>query len=179
MNALHTKTQPRPHLKTSHKNLAWVLAAVNEMIEESMYHCQTFGHTLQAHHNPNAARIFDSMLPHFESEQSFLLDKLPKVQLPSIPPWEIPHQEYEHPAMRLFQAHYLMTEAEAWKLMGEMIQVHTCFYNQLLEELQQDEIRELLQSLQKHCQICREMCKQQSLSIEPHPEDLDPPNIQG
>lgn len=164
----HHTAAERPHLKTHHKTLAWVLAAVNEMIEESIYHCQTFAHALRTHHNSAAAEVFESLLPHLKAEQHFVLDKLNGMKLPSIPPWEIPHPEYEHPAMHLFNAHYEMTSDQAWSLVQSLLKVHSCFYNHLQESLQQDEIQQLLHSLQKHGQAWRNQCAAQSANATPN-----------
>lgn len=175
-----------PFLKTNNKNLAWVLAAVNEMIEESIYYCDTFAHTLQAHHNEAAATIFATLTPYFKSEQEIVLSKLPEQELPAIPPWEIPHQDYEHPANSLMQAHYLMTEHEAWQIVTDMIQVHHCFYRDLVANSSQTEVIDLIKSLQTHCQQCEKICATHKL---PPPinnrreqnqplEDLDAPVAQ-
>lgn len=176
------KTQP--FLKTHNKNLAWVLAAVDEMIEESIYYCDTFSYTLHAHHNEAAAAIFAALSPYFKSEQDIVLAKLPEHELPAIPPWEIPHQEYEHPANALMQVHYLMTEHEAWKIVTDMIQVHHCFYRDLVANSSQKEVLELIKSLQTHCLKCEKICASkklptQTLDTDEPMDDLDPPVAQG
>lgn len=176
------KTQP--HLKTHNKNLAWVLAAVDEMIEESIYYCDTFAYTLHAHHNDAAAAIFAALSPYFKSEQDLVLAKLPEHELPVIPPWEIPHQEYEHPANALMQAHYLMTEHEAWQIVTDMIQVHHCFYRDLVANTSQKEVLELIKSLQTHCSKCEKICAgkklpTQTLDPDEPMDDLDPAVAQG
>ncbi|PLA75114.1 hypothetical protein CYQ88_02495 [Hydrogenovibrio sp. SC-1] len=172
-----------PFLKTHNKHLAWVLAAVNEMIEESIYYCDTFAHTLQAHHNETAAAIFSALSPYFKSEQEIVLAKLPEQNLPAIPPWEIPHQDYEHPANALMQAHYLMTEHEAWQIVTDMIQVHHCFYRDLIANSSQKEVIDLITSLQTHCLKCEKICATKRVptkSDDPQDpiDDLDAPVAQ-
>lgn len=166
--------------RNTDKNLAWVLASANEMIEESVYHCETFSHTLKAHHNEDAALVFDMAQTRFEAEQLLVLESLKGVELPKIPPWEIPHQNYEHPATLLVHADYLMTLSEAWKMIHDMIQVHLNFYHHLLETTQETEVKDFIRQLHSHCQKCEQASHQayQQHQSEKQ-EDLDPPNIQG
>jgi len=175
MNAMTPNTDVHPHLKTTHKNVAWILAAINEMLEESIYHCETLCHTLHAHHNLKAAKVFEELCPHIFSEQAVMLESLKSVSLPEIPPWEIPYHDYIHPVHSLTHAHYLMTESDAWKLMSEIVQVHSCFYSYLLDKNQPPEIERLLKQLRQLNMDCQKICRQHQSSHDVLPVDLDPP----
>lgn len=170
-----------PHLKTTNKHYAWVLATAHDMVEESLYHCHTFAMTLEAHHNPTAAELFKAFLPKLETERALIEQASKGIQLPPIPPWEVPHLEYQHPAPSLMNAHYLTSETEAWKTLDELIRVHSCFYEHLLNTHQQQESQALVQTLIAHCRQLHKQC-QQALNNSPHetpPIDDDPPNLQG
>ena len=155
--------------------MAWVLAAINEMIEESIYHCETFCHTLHTHHNLIAAKVFEQFCPQFLSEQALIQDSIKTISLPEIPPWEIPYHDYIHPVNALTHAHYLMSESDAWKLMHEMVQVHSCFYSYLLDKNQQPEVESLLKDLRKLNMACQKICRQHQSYNDALPDDLDPP----
>lgn len=161
------------------KGLAWILASSNEIIEDSIYYCEMFAHTLAAHHNQEAAKVFTSAQTYFEQEQSIILDQLQGIELPEIPPWELPHPGYEHPADQLQNADYLMTIAEAWELVHKTSEVHSCFYQSLLQETNCDDVKQLLNSLLKLTNNCQQIAEQQrQKNNQPRPIDLDPPNIQ-
>jgi hypothetical protein len=108
-----------------------------------------------------------------------VLDALKSVELPRIPPWEIPHLDYDHPASNLMErAHYLMTPVEAHQLVNDMIRTHTCFYNHLLETTHQPIIKELVKELLNLCLQCRQRNQQAMNQTESTPAltDDDPPN---
>lgn len=175
MNAMHTNTGAHPHLKTSHHNMAWILAAINEMLEESIYHCETLSHTLYVHHNLKAAKVFETLCPHIIAEQGLMEDSSISISLPEIPPWEIPYQDYIHPVSTLTHAHYLMSESDAWKIMSDVVQVHSCFYSYLLEKNQPPEIESLLKQLRQLNTDCQTICRQHQTPHDVLPTDLDPP----
>jgi len=168
-----------PHVKTTNKNYAWVLASIAEMIEETHYHCDTFSHALRAHHNESAAQVFETLTPALDQAFDTVMDALKNVELPRIPPWEIPHLDYDHPAPNLMErTHYLMTPVEAHQLVNDMIRTHTCFFNHLLETTQQPETQALVKTLLQQCMHCRQdnqnaMNQAQTL---PAFTDDDPPN---
>lgn len=175
MNAMNQRTATHPHLKTTHKNVAWTLAAIHEMLEESIYHCETLCHTLQAHHNLKAAKVFEELCPHIVSEQTLMQESSVAIPLPEIPPWEIPYHDYIHPVSALTHAHYLMSESDAWKLMSDIVQVHSCFYSYLLEQQQPPEIETLLKQLRQLNTECQKICRQHQAAHDVLPADLDPP----
>lgn len=175
MSTMNTTSTSHPHLKTTHKNVAWILAAIHEMLDESMYHCETLRHTLHAHHNLKAAKVFEELCPHILSEQVLMQDTIGSMLLPEIPPWEIPYHDYIHPVSALTHAHYLMSESEAWKTMSDIVQVHSCFYSYLLEKDQQPEIEALLKQLRKLNAECQTICRQHQTPNDVLPADLDPP----
>jgi hypothetical protein len=170
---------PHPHVKTTNKNFAWVVATASEMIEETLYHCDTFAHALRAHHNIAAAEVFETFSPALSEELDIVLQALKNVELPRIPPWEIPHLDYDHPASNLMErTHYLMTPVEAHQLINDMIRTHTCLYNHLLEATHQPEIAELVKQLLNLCLQCRQRNQQamnQADAVPPLTDD-DPPN---
>ena len=141
-------------------NYAWVLASIQEMVEESIYFCETFAHTLQAHHNPQASAVFERGLRTFQQEQQMVLEAIQAYQassnaaLPKISPWEKPYADYQHPAVNLMQAGYLMTDSEAEQRVSKMIQVHRDFYAHLLQTQTSTEIVKWVSALQNYCSHC-------------------------
>lgn len=132
-------------------SFGWVLASIQEMIEESIYFCETFSHTLDVHHNSQAAAVFQQALQGFQQEEKLLLEAIDGHQLPKISPWEKPYEGYQHPAVTLMDADYLMTEFAAWQLVEKMIQVHQGFYHYLNETQSNDKTLKLVSLLQKKC----------------------------
>ncbi len=155
----HT-TIAKPTSTTTHA-FGWVLASIQEMTEESIYFCETFSHTLNAHHNSQAAAVFKQALQSFQQEEQLLIKAIQNhgQPLPKISPWEKPYQDYQHPAATLMDADYLMTESDAWQLVEKMIQVHHGFYRYLREyqnrETQNSEkTLKLVSLLVEHCSHC-------------------------
>lgn len=71
--------------KSKYEELTHVLAMINEMIEESVYHTETFAHTLQAHHNKKVSEIFLRASEQFKEELTVAMADSQNVALPSIP----------------------------------------------------------------------------------------------
>lgn len=156
---------------------AWVLAMIHAMIEESIYHTETFAHTLKVHHNDKAAKVFHLICEQFKAEQSIVLNCTLNLDLPSIPPWEIPYAGYQHPFSVLIDANYLMSESEAWKLMNAMIEIHNGFYKFLCKENSEDTICSVVDQLVNYCNDCGHKNKRLEAKAETKqmdsPEDLD------
>lgn len=168
------------HLKTTNKHFSWVLATAMEMVEESIYQCQTFANTLEAHHNAEAADVFKRALLELEAELKLIETAKGTIQLPVIPPWEVPHLEYKHPAPSLMNTHYLSTSAEAWHTLDQLLRVHSCFYEHVLETTHQQESKQLIQQLQAHCRVLHQDFKHAiSKADKTLKTDDDPPNTQG
>ena len=140
-----------PMTKSTSHPFDWVLASIQEMIEESIYFCETFSHTLSAHHNTVDSAVFKQALQRFQQEQQLLLETIGDHQLPKISPWEKPYEGYQHPAVPLMDADYLMTESAAWQLVEKMIQVHRGFYRYLDETQRCEKTLKLVSLLQKYC----------------------------
>lgn len=126
---------------------AHILAAMNEMIEESVYHTETFAYTLKIHHNDNAAAIFTHACKQFRADQAIVMNETVSMELPSIPPWEKPFPNYQHPSSLLMNAHYLMNEAEAREIINSMTMIHQDFYNYLLETQSDSNMIKILKTL--------------------------------
>jgi len=126
---------------------AHILAAMNEMIEESVYHTETFAYTLKIHHNDNAATIFTHACKQFRADQAIVMNETVSMELPSIPPWEKPFPNYQHPSSLLMNAHYLMNEAEAREIINSMTMIHQDFYNYLLETQSDSNMIKILKTL--------------------------------
>jgi len=154
------------HHKEKYLDSIWVLAMINAMIEESIYHTETFAHSLKAHHNDKAAKVFDLICEQFKTEQSLVLNYTLNVDLPNIPPWEVPYSEYQHPATVLIDSTYLMTEAEAWKLMNGMIKIHNNFYDFLFKETKKGDIFHIIDELVNHYNQCTQENKEHELKSE-------------
>lgn len=137
--------------KPQSANFAWVLAAIHDMIEESIHISESFSYSLDAHHNHPASAVFKQAYQAFQHEESILLEGAKGISLPKIPPWEKPYEDYQHPATTLMDADYLMSESAAWRLVEKMIQVHLCFYTHLKETQTMDETLTLVSQLQKQC----------------------------
>jgi len=126
--------------RDNHENFTWILSALNNMIDESMYHTQTFAHALRSHGNDKAAEVFFLAFEQFSSQKEIVEEHAQKHVLPVIPPWEIPFPEYQHPSTHLTDAHYLMTEEEARKAAEVMIRSHSTVYECLLKENRAEEV---------------------------------------
>ncbi|BBP42758.1 hypothetical protein [Thiosulfativibrio zosterae] len=159
------------------KNFGWVLASIDDMIEETRYFCNAFSQTLRAHHNEMAANIFEQAALGFEQEAQLLERHKEGKILPDIAPWEMPHPDYEHPVNWLMDADYLINEAQAWKLVERLVQIHHCYYNHLKATHNIAETLSLVSELQSHCYHCVEQARhaQQISSSSLTPSDLDPP----
>jgi len=163
--------------KEKYLDFTWVLAMINAMIEESIYHTDTFAHSLKVHHNDKAAKVFDRICEQFKAEQNIVLNYTLNVDLPNIPPWEIPYTEYQHPASVLIDATYLMSESEAWKLMNGMIEIHNNFYNFLFKENKEGDVINIVDQLIDYYNQCGQENKGHELKVETKQaeslEDLD------
>lgn len=120
-----------------------VLGMINDMIEESAYHTETFAHVLEVHHNSKAAKVFLLASEQFNAELAMIKEDVGNVEMPTIPPWETPYPEYIHPSSLLLDAHYLMTEVEAWAIVKNMIKIHQDFYSFLHKESTADNVIDL------------------------------------
>ncbi|HEO98812.1 MAG: hypothetical protein JW682_06830 [Campylobacterales bacterium] len=133
---------------------AEVLSIINEMIEETVYHTETFAHALQIHRNSIAAEVFLQAVEQFENEQKILEKYLPEIGVSCNPPWEVPHEAYTHPAHVLMDAHYLISGKEAWKVIEEIVQIHQSVYLQLNKESGNESVTSLTAELITHCDQC-------------------------
>lgn len=140
--------------KSKYEELPKVLAMINEMIEESVYHTETFAHTLQAHHNNKAAEVFLHACEQFNAEQQIVMRDVKGTELPNLPPWEILYPEYIHPSSLLSEAHYLMNEDEAWEIVDTMVKIHQGFYIFLSKESRTDSVFSLVDQLVKYYEKC-------------------------
>lgn len=140
--------------KEKYLDFTWVLAMINAMIEESIYHTETFAYSLKVHHNDKAAKVFDLICEQFKAEQNIVLKHTLNIDLPNIPPWEVPYVEYQHPSSVLIDADYLMSESKAWKLMNEMIEIHKGFYSFLFKEHTQGTTYNVVDHLVSYCSQC-------------------------
>lgn len=152
--------------KEKYLDLDWVLSMLNTMIEESIYHTETFAHSLKVHHNSKAANVFQLISEQFKAEQRIVLNHALNVDLPNIPPWEVPYTEYKHPASVLIDANYLMSESEAWKLMNAMIEIHNGFYSFLFKENREGTILNVVDQLANHCSQCGPENKEQEMKAK-------------
>lgn len=134
--------------------LAEVLAVINEMIEESVYHTETFAHALQTHRNKKAANIFLDAAEQFKNELEIISKYSKDVQYSDIAPWEVPHAEYTHPSVLLMDAHYLIDVEEARKIIDEMIKIHKDLYVHLSQECMDESVIRLSQQLIAYCNTC-------------------------
>ena len=155
----NTKSTSNPTSQT----FGWVLASIQEMIDESIYFCETFSHTLHVHHNRQAAEVFQKALQSFQQEAHIVLEAIQSHNppLPKISPWEKPYNGYQHPAVTLMDADYLITESAAWLLVENLIQVHQSFYH-YLQEAKNNEPQSSEQTLKlvglliENCSHCRQ-----------------------
>lgn len=131
-----------------------VLGMINEMIEESAYHTETFAHVLEVHHNSKAAKVFLLASEQFKAELAMIKEDVGNVEMPTIPPWEIPYPEYIHPSSLLVDAHYLMTEVEASNIVESMVKIHQEFYSFLRKENTADNVIDLVVKLVEYCEKC-------------------------
>jgi len=153
-------------LKENYENFTWVLSALNDMLDETIYHMQTFAHTLKAHHNDKAAKVFFLACEQFKTEQEIAVKHAQNIDLPTIPPWEIPFPEYQHPSSLLIHTDYLMTESEAWKIISAMIGIHNGFYEFLLKENRVDSVLSLVDKLVKYNEQCGTKNKEEEVKSE-------------
>ena len=126
-----------------------VLGMLYEMIEESIYHTETIAHVLKIHHNQRAAEVFLDALKQFNIELETVVKHTQNKQISDIPPWEKPYPEYIHPSLLLLDAHYLMSESEAVKIITEMIGIHKKFYIFLQDKSSEVNAIDLLDQLVK------------------------------
>jgi len=165
------------HYKEKYSDFLWVLTMINTMIEESIYYTETFSHSLKVHHNDKAAKVFDLICEQFKAEQNIVLNHTLDIDLPNIPPWEVPHAEYQHPSSVLTEASYLMSESQAWELMDGMIEIHNSFYNFLLKENKESNVINIVDQLVNYYNQCGQENKGQKVKAETKqtesPEDLD------
>jgi len=154
------------HPKENHLDPLRVLAMIHAMIEESIYHTETFSHTLNVHHNDKAAKVFRLICEQFKKEQIIVLNGTLNVDLPTLPPWEVPYTEYIHPSSVLIHANYLMTESEAWGLMFEMIEIHKRFYTFLCKENSENTLFSVVDLLVNYCNDCGEKNKRLEAKAE-------------
>jgi len=141
---------------SKYEDFAQVLAVIHEMIEESAYHTETFAHVLEAHHNSEAAKVFFLASEQFNTELAILSEDVENTKMPNIPPWDIAYPEYIHPSSLLVDAHYLMTEDEAWEVVQSMIKVHQDFYRFLAKESTDANVIRLTKLLAAYCEKCGE-----------------------
>jgi hypothetical protein len=163
--------------KQNYDDLNWVLAALQMMIDETMYHMQTFAYTLEVHHNKKAAEIFSFVYQQFKREEEMVQSHIGNKDLPTIPPWQTVYPYYKHPSDVLSEIDYLSTQEEAWKTIDQVSQIHMDFYDFLLTESQNSEILSLIQELQKHSQRYKMMNQKEGLKLPDQDmqrdEDLD------
>ena len=169
-------------LKENYGNFTWVLSALNAMIDETMYHTQTFAHTLKVHHNDKAAKVFFLACEQFRTEQEIVVKHAQNTDLPMIPPWKTPYPEYQHPSSLLIHADYLMTESEAWKIISAMIEIHNGFYDFLLKENAVDKVVSLVNQLVKYNEQYGTKNKEKEIMAEAkqseRQKDLDLPALE-
>ncbi|HEY9189825.1 MAG TPA: hypothetical protein VIM88_03075 [Sulfurovum sp.] len=139
--------------KEKHIPANWVLSALIEMIDETLYHTQTFAHALRSHNNEQAASVFFLACEQFETEKEIVAEHTQNDGLPSIPPWEMPFPEYQHPSSHLTEAHYLMTENEARKATERLIGAHQTFYATLLKENREEQVIRCVEVLVRHHEV--------------------------
>ena len=84
--------------KEKYADLEWVLSALHNMIDETMYHMKTFAHTLEVHHNKEAAQIFSLAYEQFKKEEEIVTSHSRTKDLPNIAPWETFYSDYIHPS---------------------------------------------------------------------------------
>lgn len=160
--------------KEKYLDFIWVSGMLNAMIEESIYHTDTFAHSLKVHHNDKAAKVFDLICEQFKNEQKIVLKYTSDFDLPNIPPWEVPYIGYQHPSTVLTDANYLMSESEAWKLTHELIEIHKGFYSFLFKSHNEGTIYNLVDDLLQHSNQCGLVNKIQEIKAETsHPKSLE------
>jgi len=153
-----TRTDPITEAFT--KPYGWVLVSIEEMIEESLYFCETFAHTLNVHNNHPAAAVFEWAKRNFQTEKQWLVDEIERylalqnLPLPKRSPWEKPYAGYQHPATTLMEAGYLMTESEAELIITKIVKVHQDFYDYLSQTQSNEASLKLVFLLQTHCKHC-------------------------
>ena len=163
--------------KQKYDDVNWVLSLLQMMTDETMYHMQTFAHTLEVHHNQKAAEIFSFVYQQFKKEQEMIQSYIGTKDLPTIPPWETVYPNYKHPSEILSEIDYLSTQEEAWKTIDEVSQIHSDFYDFLLEESQNIELLSLIQKLLWHSQKSKITNQKKVLNLQDQDmerdEDLD------
>lgn len=142
--------------ESKYAELTTVLAMINEMIEESLYHTETFAHTLQAHDNNKAAQVFLRASEQFNAELIIAMRNSSGTELTNIPPWETLYAGYIHPSSLLSHAHYLMSEEEAWEIVDAMVKIHQGFYSFLCKESTEDKVLIFANTLVDNCGKYRE-----------------------
>lgn len=136
--------------REKYEDVTWVLSALIEMIDETVYHTHTFAHTLRSHSNDQAAKVFFLAYEQFKTEKEIVSEHARNFDLPKIPPWEVPFPEYQHPSSHLTEAHYEMTENDAREAIGRMIGVHKTFYACLRQENSIEKVVSCVDQLMKH-----------------------------
>ncbi|MBT8348917.1 MAG: hypothetical protein HKP62_05680, partial [Sulfurovum sp.] len=102
---------------------------------------------LKIHHNHKAAEIFSDASKQFNNELEIVIEHTQNRQISNIPPWEKPYPEYTHPSLLLLDAHYLMSESEAYKIVDAMVKIHQGFYIYLRNESTRDSVISLVDKL--------------------------------
>lgn len=133
-----------------YNDLYWVLSTLKIMIDETMYHMQTFAHTLDVHHNKEAAQIFSFSYEQFKKENEIVWSCIGAKELPTIAPWETPYPHYQHPSEVLSEIDYLSTQEDVWKTIHKVNQIHIDFYDFLLGESENSDLLRLIQKLLAH-----------------------------
>lgn len=136
--------------KEKYENFIWVLSALSEMIDETIYHTHTFAQALRSHNNEKAAKVFFLAFEQFKAEKEIVAEHAQNSDLPEIPPWELPFPEYQHPSSHLTDAHYQMTESEAREAIARMVGVHKTFYECLLQENRAEKVVRCIDLLVDH-----------------------------
>jgi hypothetical protein len=137
-----------------YNDLSWVLSALHSMIDETIYHMKTFAHTLEVHHNNEVAKIFSFAHAQFQKEESILFSHSKNKTLPTLPPWEMPYPNYQHPSELLSEIDYLISPIEAWQTVHHVVEIHQDFYKFLVKESSTSEVLMLTQELLVYCQTC-------------------------
>lgn len=134
----------------NHADFSLILAKINIMIEESIYHTEMFAHSLITHHNDKAAEVFSTACEQFNIEQAIVMEYLYNHDLPNIPPWDTIYPGYLHPSSLLLDVHYLTTEGEARKIVDAMVEIHNSFYRFLIKESREGKVLSLANQLVKY-----------------------------
>ena len=157
------------HDRDKYADLEWVFSALHNMIDETMYHMKTFAHTLEVHHNKEAAQIFSLAYVQFQKEEEIVTSHSSTKNLPTIAPWETFYSGYVHPSEVLGETDYLMTQEEAWKAIGQISRIHTDFYDFLGKESENNALLKLTKELMEHCKHCETTHQKEMIDL--HPDD--------